>query len=74
MNCLAEATCAIALSGQSSWAVATVVAVILSEAPHGVSLVLSESAHIGAVILSEASHAVSLVLPEPTVSSESPHV
>jgi len=42
MDCLAEATCAIALSGQNSQSVVIVVAVIMSEAPHAVALVLSE--------------------------------
>jgi len=42
MDRLAEATCAIALSGQNSRLVARVVAVILSEAPHAVALALSE--------------------------------
>jgi len=42
MDCLAETTCAIALSGQNSRSVVEVVAVILSEAPRAVALVLSE--------------------------------
>jgi len=42
MDHLAEATCVIALSGQNSWLVVRVVAMILSEAPHAVALVLSE--------------------------------
>jgi hypothetical protein len=42
MDCLAEATCAIALSGQNSRSVFRVVAVILSEAPYAVALVLAE--------------------------------
>ena len=42
MDHLAEATCAIALSGQNSQSVVRVVAVILSEAQHAVALVLSE--------------------------------
>jgi len=42
MDRFAEATCAIALCGQNSEMVIRVVAVILSEAPHAVALVLSE--------------------------------
>jgi hypothetical protein len=42
MDRLAEATCAIAVSFQNSQSVVSVVAVILSEAPHAVALVLLE--------------------------------
>jgi len=42
MDRLAECTCAIELSGENSRSVVRVVAVIMSEAPHAVALVLSE--------------------------------
>jgi hypothetical protein len=40
---LAEDTCAIAGSDQNSRSIVIVIAVIFTEAPHAVSLVLSES-------------------------------
>jgi len=42
MDRLAEATCAVTHCGQNSWSVRRVVAMILADAPHAVTIVLSE--------------------------------